>query len=80
MGIEERLLIGDVLLRELHALASGLSRFNEDVPKIANKAIAIRRQMYMCYRVWGEPPKLLEQLKEMDEIIKKIEELHNKHV
>lgn len=80
MGIEERLMIGDVLLRELHSLVSGLTKYNDDVPKIVNKAVSIRRQMYMCYRIWGEPPKLLEQLKEMDEIIKSIEELQNKHV
>lgn len=80
MGIEERLLLGDVLLRELHALTTNLTRFSDDVPKIINKAISVRRQMYLCYRIWGEPPKLLEQLKEMDEIIKRIEELHNKHV
>jgi hypothetical protein len=83
MGIEERLLIGEVLLRELKKEAKKLHpilRPSEDLEKIIRKANAIKMQMYMCYRTWNKPPELLRQIQEMDSIIKSIEELHNKHV
>lgn len=79
MGIEERLLIGDILLREFKKEVQIL-RPNEDLPKFIRKANAVKVQMYLCYRKWGKPPLLLHQIQEMDMIIKSIEELHNKHV
>jgi hypothetical protein len=81
MGIEERLLVGKILLAQLEKEVALLSPQNGDLAKIIKKAQSTKAQMYLFYLKQDEKSfELLEQIRQMDSIIKKVEELHNKHV
>lgn len=80
MKVSDRLLIGKILVDELERLAAEFDPYDDELPEIIKRAMMTKQKMKIFYKKWGEPPELLKQIEQIDSVIKKLEQLHNKHV
>ncbi len=80
MNISDRLLAGKILINQFEMLSAEFMPNDDELPKIIKRADSVKLKMLICYEKWGRPPELLEQIKQIDSVIKKLEQLHNKYV
>jgi hypothetical protein len=80
MKIEDRLTVGKILIAEFGRLAGQLDPYDEQLPDIIKRALMTQLKMKAFYDKWDKPPQMLEQLDQMDLIIKRLEQIQNKHV
>lgn len=73
MQIEDRLLIGNILVNEFGRLASELDPKDARLPEIINRASMCYLKMKIAFRKWNEPPEMVEQMFRMDAIIAMLE-------
>lgn len=83
--IETKLAIGDILLTEFEkAVANDKEVLNGQseikLAEVIKRGYGVKKKMQLFYLAHGEPPELDEQIKRIEKIIKRLEELHNKHV
>ncbi len=80
MDISNRFEVGRILINELEQAVDNLSPYDEKLVEINKRANSIKRNMIIFYERWDRPPELFEQIEIMNSVIKKLEQLHNKHV
>ena len=78
METSDRFLLGKILIRTLEDEVKKLDPNDEHIPEIINRAHITRLKMKMFYKKWDEPQEVAEQLDQMESIIKKLEQMHNK--
>ena len=80
MESTEKLRFGRILLDELEKAVSELDPNSELLPEIIKKSNIIKLKMLIAYRNMDKSPEMLEQINQLESIIKKVEQMHNKHV
>lgn len=81
MDISDRFEVGRILVDELERAVDNLSPFDEKLIKeIKIRANSVKRNMIIFYQRWDRPPELFEQIELMNSVIKKLEQMQNKHV
>ena len=78
MELEARVKIGEILISEFERLSKELDPHDEELPRIIKRAWIAKLKMRMFYDTTERSPELLSLINKLDEVIKKVEELHNK--
>jgi hypothetical protein len=76
---QSRLMLGRVLINRFEELSKDLDPAEGNLDEVIYRATHAREKMHLVYLKVGEPPELLEQIKKMDSVIKKVEKLQNNH-
>lgn len=78
--IQDRFFMAQLLLDELERLADQLDPSKGDLPYILERAYNTQSKMKAFYEKWDEPPVMLEQINQINAVIKRLELLHTNYV
>jgi hypothetical protein len=80
MEVSEKFLLGKILMRSLEEEVNKLDPADDHIPEIIYRAHKTRLKLKMFYKKWDEPQEVADQLNHLESIIKKLEQMQNKHV
>jgi hypothetical protein len=79
VDLAEKILVGRVLIDILDEQTVKLDDpYDDELPMFIHKAMIVRLKMKQWHSTHGQPPEMVDQLEQMDKIIKRLMELQNK--
>lgn len=79
VDLTEKMLVGKVLINLLDEQTVNLEDpYDDELPVFINRAMIVRLKMKQWHNTHGQPPEMIEQIDQMDKIIKRLMELQNK--
>ena len=79
MALEDKILFGQVLITVLDEQTQKLDDpWADDLPEFIKRAYVVKFRMLNFYNSHDQPPAILEQIEQMDGIIKRLMDLQNK--